>query len=248
MPESTSDTQAAPSDSPSRWFLRGARAVVSIPALVLLTAMIGFAGLAKEAGFTLAQTLFMTVFIWALPAKVVLIGAVLSGASLFGAGLAVTLSSIRLLPMVVALMPEMRGPGTRRWVLYFLSHFVAVTSWVMALQLLRSVPRDMRTSFYAGIVIPLMLAGLAVVTVVYLIAESLSPTVSAALLFLTPMYFLTSLWGSARERAGHVAMVAGMVIGPVFHAFAPRFDLVAAGVIGGGLAYAFHRLTAKRAA
>jgi hypothetical protein len=55
------------------------------------------------------------------------------------------------------------------------------------------------------------------------------------------MYFLTSLWGSARERAGHVAMVLGLVLGPVFHVLSPRFDLVAAGVLGGGLAYAFHR-------
>jgi len=230
------------------WFLRGARAVVSIPALVLLTAMIGFAGLAKESGFTLSETLFMTAIIWALPANVVLIGAVLSGASIFAAALAVTLSSIRLFPMVVAIVPELRGPRTRRWVLYFLSHFIAVTSWVMALQLLRSVPRDMRTSFYAGIVIPLAFAGVAVVAIVYLIAGSLPPTISAGLLLLTPMYFLTSLWGSARERAGHVAMVSGLVIGPVFHTIVPAFDLLAAGLIGGGIAYAFHLLTAKRAA
>jgi predicted branched-subunit amino acid permease len=246
MPDSPPET--ANPDSQLRWFLRGSRAVASVPALVLLTAMIGFAGLAKESGFTLAETLFMTVVIWALPAKVVLIGAVLSGASVFGAALAVTLSSIRLFPMVVAIVPELRGPRTRRWVLYFLSHFIAVTSWVMALQLLRSVPRDMRTSFYAGLVIPLALAGVAVVTVVYLIAGSLPPAVSAGLLLLTPMYFLTSLWGSARERAGHVAMVSGLVIGPVFHMIVPAFDLLAAGVIGGGIAYAFHLFTAKRAA
>ena len=50
----------------------------------------------------------------------------------------------------------------------------------------------------------------------------------AGLLLLTPIYFLTSLWGSARERAGHVAMMFGMVLGPVFHLFAPGFDLLAA--------------------
>lgn len=236
------------SESQYCWFLRGARSMVSIPALVLLTAMIGFAGLAREAGFTLTETLFMTVVIWALPAKVVLIGAVLSGASLVGAGLAVTLSSIRLFPMVVALMPEMRGARTRKSTLYFLSHFVAITSWVMALEYLRSVPRDMRTSFYAGIVIPLMAAGLAVVAIVYLLAGSLPPTISAGLLLLTPMYFLTSLWGSARERAGHVAMVAGLVLGPLFHTMLPGFDLLAAGLIGGGIAYGFHLFKAKRAA
>ena len=43
------------------------------------------------------------------------------------------------------------------------------------------------------------------------------------------MYFLTSLWGSARERASHIAMVLGLVLGPVLHRVVPGFDLLAAG-------------------
>lgn len=236
----------APGEAPTarqrrRFFLLGARAGVSIPGLILASAFVGFAGLAKDAGFTLSQTIFMVAAIWALPAKVVLVGAVMSGASLGAAAFAVALSSVRLMPMVMALVPELRGPRTPRWVLYALSHFVAVTSWVLSMQQLPAVPRALRTTYYAGLALFLMAANMAVVAVVYGVAESLPETVSAALLLLTPMYFLTSLWGSARERAGHVAMVLGLVLGPVFHVLSPRFDLVAAGVLGGGLAYAFHR-------
>jgi hypothetical protein len=43
-------------------------------------------------------------------------------------------------------------------------------------------------------------------------------------------------------------MVLGLVLGPVFHVVSPRFDLVAAGVVGGGLAYAFHRLARRKRA
>ena len=63
---------------------------------------------------------------------------------------------------------------------------------------------------------------------------------AAGLFLLTPMYFLTSLWGSAREQAAHIAMVLGLVLGPLLHLFAPGFDLLGAGLIGGGLAYAAH--------
>jgi len=219
----------------------------SVPGLILASAFIGFAGLAKEAGLTLAQTVFMVGMVWALPAKVVLIGAILSGASLPAAAFAVALSSIRLAPMVVALVPEMRGPKTPRWVLYFLSHFVAVTSWVLAMERLRSVPRDMRTSYYAGLGSTLVLANMVVVAVVYVLADSMPPAVSAALFMLTPMYFLTSLWGSARERAGHVAMVLGIVLGPLLHVVVPGFDLLGAGLVGGGIAFAFHKLSRRRA-
>jgi predicted branched-subunit amino acid permease len=187
------------------------------------------------------EAVFMTGIVWALPAKVVLVGAVISGASLPAATFAVALSSVRLMPMVVALVPELRGPGTRRWVLYLLSHCVAVTSWVLAMERLPKVPRDMRTTYYAGLGSTLVLVNMAVVALVYLIADDLPPVVMAALFMLTPMYFLTSLWGSARERAGHVAMVLGLVLGPIMHMLAPGFDLLIAGILGGGGAYLIHR-------
>ncbi len=230
------------------WYLRGVHAAFSVPGLILASAHIGFAGLAKEAGLTLVQAVFMTGTVWALPANVVLIGGILSGASLPAAAFAVALSSVRLMPMVVALIPELKGPRTSKWALYALSHFVAVTSWVLAMERLGGIPREMRTSYYAGLGPTLVLFNMIVVAIVFLLADSLPPMVSAALFLLTPMYFLTSLWGSARERAGHVAMVLGLVLGPVFHVLWPGFDLLLAGIIGGGGAYIFHRMMRRRVA
>lgn len=227
------------------WFARGVKASFSLPGLILCSAFVGFAGLAKAAGLTLWQTVFMVGIVWALPAKVVLIGAILSGSSLAAAALAVALSSIRLMPMVVALVPEMRGPNTRRWVLYLLSHFVAVTSWVLAMDQLRRVPRAMRTTYYAGLGGTLVLVNMVLTGVVFLLADAFPPALMAGLLLLTPIYFLTSLWGSARERAGHFAMALGIVVGPLAHLWLPGFDLLIAGLVGGFGAYAVHRLRAR---
>ena len=224
------------------WFFRGVRASFSVPLLILMSAFVGFAGLAREAGISLAQTVFMTGMVWALPGKVVLLGAIMSGASLPAAAFAVALSSVRLTPMVVALMPELRTPGTRRWVLYLLSHFVAITSWVLAMERLRTVPRSMRTAWYCGLGATLVVANAGVVAATYAVAGSLPPVLSAALLLLTPMYFLTSLWGSAREAASHYAMVFGLVLGPLFHMVAPGFDLMAAGEVAGAYAKAGYRM------
>ena len=229
-----------------RWYLRGVRASASVPALILMSAFVGFAGLAREAGITLPQAVFMTGVVWALPAKVVLLGAIMGGASLPAAALAVALSSVRLTPMVVALVPEMRAPRTRPWTLYFLSHFVAVTSWVIAMERIRHVPRDMRTAWYCGLGSTLVLVNMGVVAVVYAVAGSLPPILSAALLLLTPMYFLTSLWGSARESASHFAMLFGLILGPLFHVWLPGFDLLAAGAVGGGLAFLVHHMSKGR--
>lgn len=230
-----------------RWFLVGASKVVSVPGLILCTAHIGFAGLAQEAGITMAQAIFMVPVIWALPAMVVLLGAVLSGAGLFAAAFAVALSSVRLSPMVVALAPELRGSRTRRLTLYLLAHFVAVTSWIIAMETLHKVPRDLRTSYYFGLGATLVVVNMVPVAIVYILAPALPPAVLAGLFLLTPMYFLTSLWGAARERAAHVATVLGMVLGPLLHLVVPGFDLLGAGFIGGGLAYAFHLLQDRKA-
>ena len=238
----------AETDASFRWFLRGVRAALTTPGLVLATAFVGFASLALEEGFSLAEAGFMTVAIWALPAIVVLMGAIKSGATLLAAAFAVALSSVRFLPMLVALVPEMRAPRTRPWVLYLLSHFVAVTSWVVAFQQFPRVPREMRTAFYGGLAGWLLVANLGVVVIVFTLAAALPPVASAALLLITPIYFLTSLWGSSRDDAGKIALGVGVVLGPLCHAIAPTIDLLAAGLIGGSLGYGIHRLRGMRRA
>jgi predicted branched-subunit amino acid permease len=94
------------------WFLRGVLATLSVPLIILISAFVGFAGLAHESGLTMAETVFMTGVVWALPGQVVLVGSVLSGSSLAATAFAVALSSVRLMPMVMALVPEMRTRST----------------------------------------------------------------------------------------------------------------------------------------
>lgn len=121
-----------------------------------------------------------------------------------------------------------------------LCHFVAVTAWVMAMEELRKIPRDMRTSYFAGIGMVLVGTNAIVVAIVYSLSTSFPPIVFAALFMLTPMYFLTSLWRSARERAGQVAMISGIVLFPIFHHVTPGYDLLITGVLGGLIAFGFH--------
>ena len=52
-----------------------------------------------------------------------------SGATAMQAAVAVTLSAIRLFPMVVSVLPMVRSPGTKRRQLILVTHFIAVTLW-----------------------------------------------------------------------------------------------------------------------
>ncbi len=99
----------------------------------------------------------------------------------------------------------------------------------------------MRTAWYLGVGGTLTLTNAVIVGIVYEIAPHMPQTVSAALFMLTPLYFLTSLWTSARESAMHVAMVAGLLLGPLFAWMTPQFSLMLSGIVGGTLAFLWHR-------
>ena len=228
------------------WFLTGARGIFSLPAIILMLSFVGFCSLTVQAGIPPEQVVFMTGIVWALPAKVILVSSILSGASLATAFLAVTLSSVRLMPMVAALVPELRGSKTPTWLLLVLSHFVAITAWVFAMERVPKVPRDRRVAFFAGFGITLVVANMVLVGVVYHLVAEFPPLVAGCLFFLTPVYFLASIWHSARHPVIYVALAAGLVAGPLSYWIAPQFDILLAGLGGGTLAWGAERLWRPR--
>ena len=90
------DMDSEPERRPAlHWFLLGMRGIASVPAIILMLSFVGFAAFTAEAGIPVEQVMFMTGVVWALPAKVILVGSMLSGAHLAAAFIAVTLSSVR---------------------------------------------------------------------------------------------------------------------------------------------------------
>lgn len=234
--------EGQPSEKSNRyWFVQGMRGLFSVPAIILMLSFIGFAAFTAEAGIPLGQVVFMTGMVWALPAKVILVGSMLSGANLAAAFVAVTLSSVRMMPMVASLIPEIRSPRTPTWVLLLLSHFVAITAWVFAMERVSAVPGDRRVAFFAGFGTTLTTVNTVLVSTAYGLVTTFPPVVSGCLFFLTPVYFLTSIWVSARHRVIYWALGTGLVLGVVFREIVPEFDILLAGLVGGTIAWAGER-------
>lgn len=229
------------------WYRRGVAGVVSVPAVILMAAFVGFAGLARESGLSLSEAIFMTGTVWALPSMVVLVGAITAGTALPAAAIAVALSAVRLMPMAVALVPVLRGPQTKRWQLLLLAHFIAVTSWVYAMMKLPELPREARVAFYTGFATTLTLMNMGVTAASYLLIGTLPPLLTAGLFLLTPIYFLLSMWAASKLASDKLAMVLGLILGPIFHVWLPGLDLLWTGLLGGTIAYAALRLKRLRA-
>ncbi|MBR0555725.1 AzlC family ABC transporter permease [Ciceribacter sp. L1K23] len=234
-------SEAAYSSSSLHWFLAGARGIFTLPALILMTSFVGFAAFAFEAGLTRGEAMFMTLMVWALPAKMILTGMLVSGAHLFAIILAVSLSSIRMMPMVASLVPDMRSERTPTWWLLFLSHFVAITAWVFATRTISAVPREHRTTYFAGFGMTLTLVNTALVGICFGLVAAFPPVVAGILYFLTPVYFIASIWATSRQPLLKLAFVIGAVGGPVLALVAPGMDILIAGIGGGTLAWVIDR-------
>ena len=118
--------------------------------------MSGIAALAHDYGFSLGWVMASTVLVWAGPSQVILISALGAGATLLETAIAVGLSCVRFLPMVVALLPLMRGPRTRTHDLLLPAHFTAASMWVESFRLLPAVPPERRVVYCNGLGIGFM--------------------------------------------------------------------------------------------
>ena len=209
---------------------------------VLFGTYIGIGALAHDFGFTVWWALASTILMWAGPAQVILISALGAGAGLIEAAIAVALSSVRLLPMVVGLLPMLRRPDTRAWKLVLPAHFTAVSMWVEALRLLPRQPREHRIAFCNGLGCGYGLTACSATVTGFYLAASLPPLMSAALLFLTPVAFLMSTLRNSRMLVDRLALAFGLVLGPLFAWWQLGLDLMWSGIVAGTAAYLAHRL------
>src|ERR1700686_2247955 len=101
-------------ESNSAAFFGGMKsALFSLFFLVLMGTYIGIGALAHDFGLPSWWLALSTLLVWAAPAQVILISTLGIGTPLFEVALAVSLSSIRLFPMMVALLPLLREERTR---------------------------------------------------------------------------------------------------------------------------------------
>ena len=240
-----------PLDSP-KWqsslgaFAWGMRSVAStVLTLVLFATYLGIGALAHDTHFSLAWALASTAFVWAGPAQIILISTLGSGATVVQAAIAVTVSAIRLFPMVVSVLPMMRTPQTKRRHLVLVAHLTAVTLWVECFRFLPHVPRERRIAFIHGLGGGLVFVCLVATTIGYGLAANLSQLFAAAIMMLTPLAFLFSTARNCRELADGVALALGLVLFPLAAMLNSGIDILVSGVSAGTIAYGVHRWRAR---
>ena len=224
-----------------RAFAWGMSAVGStVLTLVLFATYLGIGALAHDTHFSLGWVLASTLLVWAGPAQIILISTLGSGATIVQAAVAVTVSAIRLFPMVVSVLPMLRTPQTKRRHLIFATHFIAVTLWVECYRLLPQVPRERRIAFVHGLGCGLVTVCMTATTLGYQLAANLPQLFAAAILMLTPLAFLLSTARNCRQISDVLALVLGIALFPLVSQLHTGVDILISGVTAGTIAYGVH--------
>jgi len=218
-------------------FIGGLRLSLGVPVLALGASYLGFGALVRESGFSLWQGLFSSATTFALPGQVLLVELYAVGATLAVMAVAVGLSSTRLLPMTMSLLPQLRHPGLPRWRLYLTAHFIAVTGWAVTMKVAPRLPAEERLAFFTGLTLTLWVTVILCTAVGYYLPGALPERVTLALLFLNPLYFLLIFITDLGQRARSLALLFGALLGPPLFLVDADWSLLFAGFIGGTAAW-----------
>ncbi|NVO17055.1 MAG: AzlC family ABC transporter permease [Rhodoplanes sp.] len=228
-------------------YLAGCKAgAVSVFQIVLIGTYISIGALAHDLGYSVVWVVLSTLVVWAAPAQVIMITALAAGAAPIEVAVAVSLSGVRLLPMVVALLPILRTPSSRLPGVVLAAHFTAVSMWMEALRLAHRRPPEQRIAFANGIGTMLIASASLASVAGFYFARVLPEPLVGGLLFLTPMSFLVSVVRSSRMISDRIAAVAGLVLSPLLALLGVGLDLMWTGLVGGTAAYLVHRVARAR--
>ena len=224
-----------------RAFAWGMRSVGStVLALVLFATYLGIGALAHDTHFSLGWVLASTLLVWAGPAQIILISTLGSGATVVQAAMAVTVSAIRLFPMVVSVLPMHahaadQTASSRARCAFHRRHAVGRMLPPAAAGAARAAHR-----LHARARLRSSLVCLIATTLGYQLAANLPPLFAAAILMLTPLAFLLSTARNCRQISDILALVLGLALYPLVSMLHTGVDILISGISAGTIAYGVH--------
>lgn len=220
--------------------VRGMIDATGMPALVLFASMIGYGSMAREAGLSLWASVASTGLTWGLPGQIAMIELYALGAPVLAIVAASSAANARFLPMVLSVMPMFNDALPKKRWRYVVAQFMSLNPWAAIMREGPAMaPRD-RPPYYAGFAGVCVSAALVGTGVGFILAGALSREVTLTLVFLNPVFF-TLVFADARGRASIMAVLAGIVAGPLFHLLSPDWGLLLTGLVAGTGVYLVDR-------
>ena len=215
---------------------RAIQDALGVPFIILFGSFVSFGTLARHSDFPLTAALFSTATQWSLPGQLVMVEMHSLGINVLTIVIAIAVANARFTLMAASFMPFLKPALNGNWSVLLVVHLLSTFSWAAGRRVFPGLsPRERLTYFltYALICITGAILG---TLFGYVVTTSLPQTVKLGLLFINPLYF-AFVFADVRERYNILALVLGAILGPAFHIISPEWGIIAAGVVGGLLAF-----------
>jgi len=252
-PKLTQSQDIMPSDltpisDPRRVVLMAMRDVVGIPGLGLFFSMVGFAAIAREAGFGLAEALATSALVWGMPGQVAMVSLYLAGASVAVIVMAVALANMRMMLMVVSTVDLIgfRRFGTGLIKQLISVHFLAITTWIQLAVVRGRVADQAMFAYFLGFALPLYVIGLLGTLLGFYLIDIVPIWLLKTIVFTTPLYILMMV-AKIRSLLFRQAGLVGGVLAPILYPVLGEWAILVAGIVGGSLVMLPRFVAARKA-
>ena len=225
----------------SKIFLKGLKANIGVrsPAIPLAACFVALGALLKDAGLNLQQSIASSFFTYALPGQLVMAESLVLGASLVNIFIAVWLVNFRLYPMTVSLFPILKHKSQPKWKYYLSCHFLAISSWLIAKDLCTKIGKKYRIDFWIGVGCGTWSTAVIMTIVGYSLTEYLNKDMMIGLAIVNPVYFFCMMTGAMKNLSMNIAVIGGIILGPIVYLISEEWAILFAGLIAGTTAFLF---------
>ncbi|MBT6139167.1 MAG: AzlC family ABC transporter permease [Rhodospirillaceae bacterium] len=234
--------------STSAAVFEGVRHGLGLPTVIIFATMAGFGSLAVETGFTALEAALATVLVWAMPGQVAMAELRQAGTETTVLLLAVSIASVRFLPMATSLMTVIGsgcGRGVRGWGLRMvLAHLMSANTWPLGMRSAERYEPRQRAIYYLALCLVCITAGCLGTIAGYHAATQLPERLIRVLLFINPIFLSIMLVG-AGERSVLISVVLGAALGPPMHLLSSDYGILLAGLGGGSGGYVITRIARR---
>ena len=223
----------------SKYFFEGLFSIkgANSPALALAASFIAIGALLKNVGFSLQESIFSTLFTYALPGSLVMAETLLIGGSLLNIFIAVWLVNARLYPMTVSLMPLLIHKDQPKWKYYLSCHFVAVSSWLIVKDKYLKLKKINRIDFWFGIGSATWAIAILSTIIGFFASDYLNKNIMIGLAIVNPIYFICMMIDSMKTIQVKISIISGSILGPIFYNLSQEWCVLFGGFIAGTIAY-----------
>ena len=223
----------------SKYFFEGLFSIkgANSPALALAASFIAIGALLKNVGFSLQESIFSTLFTYALPGSLVMAETLLIGGSLLNIFIAVWLVNARLYPMTVSLMPLLIHKDQPKWKYYLSCHFVAVSSWLIVKDKYLKLEKINRIDFWFGIGSATLAIAILSTIIGFFASDYLNKNIMIGLAIVNPIYFICMMIDSMKTIQVKISIISGSILGPIFYNLSQEWCVLFGGFIAGTIAY-----------